>query len=551
MPRRPEDPDPDPAGGGIGAAGAEESDDNPWPVHLACRRGDLQEVKRLVSVLHHSVNESDDFNATPLYLAALCGHADMCEFLLRNGAKCEGGEAARVFYVALTSDLRDLLRKWSLSASTSTSNYEPFLHVLFHVMTRDAARSDCCVRAPTRPEGKMYLHKVLLRELCPRLLEYCLTPDDDGNEPICIPTRFVLENGSEDALAAMLIEYLYTGCCELRGSADQATRLAALAADLDLDELRCELLEALSEFEQSSLEIQEAEQQEQGQPDFACSIAHNSKAKLEGLAHRVTSPTVHSIAVVEFTDMTITWSSPEQDPAATSPRKWCVHAGILAAHSDYFACAVQGAFREAEQATIDLSHMVPFDEVIDLALQWMYCGSFLATPSCTDPTLDIAVALVEFASAVLCPNLCQFAAQTLIVPALTIDTVFDMLDLARAYNLERLEDRCVNVIALSLPVLAQSEEMHRVLRDEIRQTSQRGDVRVLDVPLAAEIRSILRRLPPALATLTDDGRSAETYESKTELFALLDEALRHAIAAEERSSQHLERIANSRTRIDQ
>jgi BTB/POZ domain len=311
--------------------------------------------------------------------------------------------------------------------------------------------------------------------------------------------------------------------------------------------LRFELLEALSEFEQSSLEIQEAKQQQQGQPDFSCSIAHNAKAKLEGLAHQVTSP-MDLCNPVEFSDMTITWSSPEQDPAATSPRKWCVHAGILAAHSDYFACAVQGDFREAQQATIDLSHMVPFDEVIDLALQWMYCGSFLATSSCTDPTLEIAVAIVEFAAAVLCPNLCQFVAQSLIVPALTIDTVFDMLDLARAYNLERLEDRCVSVIARNLPVLAPSEEMHRVLRDEIRQTSQRG---VLDVPLAAEIRSILRKLPPALATLTDDGHSAETYKSKTELFALLDEALRHAIAAEERSSQHLERIANSRTRIDQ
>jgi Ankyrin repeats (3 copies) len=211
MPRRPEDPDPDPAGG-IGAAEADsEFDDNPWPVHLACRRGDLHEVKRLVGVLHHNVNESDDFNATPLYLAALCGRAHICEFLLQNGAKCEGGEAARVFYVALTSDLRDLLRKWSLSASTAASNYEPFLHVLFHVMTRDATHSDCCVRAPSRPEGKMYLHKVLLRELCPRFLRYCSAPDDEGKEPICIPARFVPQNGSEDAFAAILIEYLYTG----------------------------------------------------------------------------------------------------------------------------------------------------------------------------------------------------------------------------------------------------------------------------------------------------------------------------------------------------
>jgi BTB/POZ domain len=248
--------------------------------------------------------------------------------------------------------------------------------------------------------------------------------------------------------------------------------------------------------------------------------------------------------------MTITWSVP--DPADTSSRKWCVHAGILAAHSEYFACAVQGGFVEAEHAAIDLSHMVPSDVVLDMALQWMYCGSFLdttPTSSADSSALNIAVAVVEFAAAILCPNLCQFAAQTLIAPALTVDTVFEMLDLARSYNLERLEDRCVIVIALHLPALVRSEEMHRALREEIRQTAQRGDVRVLDVPLAAEIRSLLRKLPAPSATtvLTNDGSFSENYESKV-LFALLDEALNLAIAAEDRSSQT---TAESQARIDQ
>ena len=100
-----------------------------WPLHYACRVGNLEQVEDLVRTAKYPLDEQDSHDATPLYLAALTGRSEICKFLLESGAKCDpdsGGDAARVFYVALTPQLRKLLREWSLSAASR----DPFLEML-------------------------------------------------------------------------------------------------------------------------------------------------------------------------------------------------------------------------------------------------------------------------------------------------------------------------------------------------------------------------------------------------------------------------------------
>jgi ankyrin repeat protein len=63
-----------------------------WPLHYACRTGNLEHVKFLVDNYRYPVNEADAHDATPLYLAALTGHTEICQFLLERGATCDNSD---------------------------------------------------------------------------------------------------------------------------------------------------------------------------------------------------------------------------------------------------------------------------------------------------------------------------------------------------------------------------------------------------------------------------------------------------------------------------
>jgi hypothetical protein len=411
---------------------------------------------------------------------------------------------------------------------------------------------------------------VLLNQLCPRLLDHVrdvdsATGQNQDRVVVALPCRL---NGPDNTshlrwedgavAASLLVEYLYTGACDLRGDGDQARMLADLATHLELGALARDIRQSLDEHHDTG-PLGKADGRRQGRKNsgaLSCSFHHDVKAKMASLADLVTSQ--HRRAV-PFSDLTLTWN-PAQGRGGRN-RTWRVHVAILAAHSEYFSCAVRGGFQEAETSVVDMTHLALSDLVVDLALQWMYCGSFLALKAREDEssesssavTIDLAVSVVELASAILCPRLGHYAAQAVLIPALEEPgVVFGALELARAHGLDRLEDRCAQVIAQNLPELVTSDELQRVLRDEIRQTTQRGDVRVVDVPLAAEIRRHLRNLSSS-ATETKKAGTTATIDREVHsdasagtcnkvdmnaLLELLDDALARAVVAEEMHKEH-------------
>jgi ankyrin repeat protein len=55
----------------------------------AARTGDAARVAYLLEARGAEADAHDDWQATPLFYAALCGHTDVMRLLLRAGAKCE------------------------------------------------------------------------------------------------------------------------------------------------------------------------------------------------------------------------------------------------------------------------------------------------------------------------------------------------------------------------------------------------------------------------------------------------------------------------------
>ena len=177
-----------------------------------------------------------------------------------------------------------------------------------------------------------------------------------------------------------------------------------------------------------------------------------------------------------------------------------VHRFRFVQHSEYFSCALKGNFIESTTSTIDLSSMIPKNITITLPLivQWMYADCFLH-PS--DVTIDVGIELLHICSALLCsPRLLSYVVNTIIVPNLSVDTVFKMLIFSRSFpgSIDRLETKCCEVIASNFEEIISNDttagEIQYIIVSEITATRQGGDKSTTDIPLVAEIRRAINRL---------------------------------------------------------
>nr|CAG8595812.1 258_t:CDS:2 [Entrophospora candida]CAG8630135.1 14743_t:CDS:2 [Entrophospora candida] len=101
---------------------------------MACRVGDLEKVKNLVKDLSVPINQTDEWQCSPLYLSCLCGHYEVVAYLLRNGARYEKGtlEGERCLYGSLTIKIRSLLLNYKFTkAVDENQTYLKFLLNLY------------------------------------------------------------------------------------------------------------------------------------------------------------------------------------------------------------------------------------------------------------------------------------------------------------------------------------------------------------------------------------------------------------------------------------
>ncbi len=81
-----------------------------------------------------NLNLRDKWDSTPLYYACLCGHLNVVEYLLENGARCEANtfDSERCQYGALTDEIRNVLREFKVN-KTKLDQFELFLERLYEM----------------------------------------------------------------------------------------------------------------------------------------------------------------------------------------------------------------------------------------------------------------------------------------------------------------------------------------------------------------------------------------------------------------------------------
>ncbi|WPG97803.1 BTB/POZ domain-containing protein 3 [Acrodontium crateriforme] len=144
----------------------------------ASRRGDLKVCQEQIGN-GVNINARDEYDYTPLILASLCGHYEVVQMLLEQGALCERDtfQGERCLYNALNDRIRNLLLSYDYSKSTDP--LQPLAAHITSLLSRETPRT-ADIEVYTG-DAKFYLHKFILSARSPYFAKKLAAAPDTTN----------------------------------------------------------------------------------------------------------------------------------------------------------------------------------------------------------------------------------------------------------------------------------------------------------------------------------------------------------------------------------
>ncbi|XP_054721944.1 ankyrin repeat and BTB/POZ domain-containing protein 1-like isoform X2 [Uloborus diversus] len=395
----------------------------------SCKKGDLSRVRYLVEQKDVELNVRDKWDGTPLYYACLCGHYKVVHYLLQNGAKCDANtfDGERCLYGALTRKIKNLLRNLKVVTSKimSRDHYSEFLRRAFET----AEISDVCFVIQGE---KINAHSSILAARSEKFLNML-------KENWKLRTEGVL--------------------------------------DLDISDIEA-FLHFINDFGFNNLVIEIEKRLKRKRKRTSFTIEFNQefykkdfyKLFLSALPKKYKEyNSMSDFDGAEFADLHI----------QLQDQVFACHKVFISGRCEYFKALLLDHFSEVEERAESKIHAIKLTDINpDLfiyILQYIYTNTVEIN---RDDVLD----LLSLADMLILTGL-KKQCSTLVGENLSVDNVVEILQVARLYNLPRLETQCTEYMAIHLEEVVQQPAFKSiVLQDanEIQERQETDTIAVID-----------------------------------------------------------------------
>ncbi|XP_071815730.1 ankyrin repeat and BTB/POZ domain-containing protein 1-like isoform X1 [Apostichopus japonicus] len=471
-------------------------------VFLCCKSGDLSRIKYLVEVKEVDVNIRDKWDSTPLYYACLCGHKELVQFLLECGAKCEAKtfDGERCLYGALTDEIRDILKSYkAVDVGHGRKNqFQEFLRQLLE--SGDSSDITFVIHDVYIPAHRCILHArstYFAEMLCMKWANRSLV---NIKSSVVRPEAF-----------RALLRYIYTGYLKISlDCVDDCLRFAKQCQMASLIELINKRLDIIEKFvpQKPGTEINMLSIE----PDQSDSELRND---FDQLAELAVPPNLRRL--MDIHDIPFYGEVQDAPPFADicfllEGYHFYCHQIFFRRRSDYFKALLTDHFGETEE---DSMSALPVIRLHDISAKIFSKVVYYMYTDTVENLNDVsAYELLCNADLFLLPGLKKQCANE-IANHFTDENVISVLQIARMFNLIKLEDQCAEFMANILSLLIGKQEFADLIVEDSQSVTKRQEID--SIPIVDDIRYHISSSVQTLSAVQ------EAQEKLAELDNLLQE----------------------------
>ncbi|KAK9406149.1 ankyrin repeat and BTB/POZ domain-containing protein 1 [Crotalus adamanteus] len=435
----------------------------------SCKKGDVCRVRYLLEQRDVEINVRDKWDSTPLYYACLCGHEELVQYLLANGAKCEANtfDGERCLYGALNDTIRRVLKEYKQITAKCMKRdyYDAFLQRLLE----QGYHSDIVFIV----HGKSFCaHRCVLGARSAYFAEMFETKWKGKNvialkHPLINPAAF-----------SSLLQYLYTGCLDIDVEyVNDCKRLAK----------QCQLQDLIEDLETKCKKVYEFVSSKPGTCVKVLTIEPSGNSQLQedlALLAECALPAEFRVGFGELPfDSTDSFSSYPDLCFRVSNYSFFCHKAFFCGRSDYFKALLEDHFSESEELQTQPS--IPVVTLHDISEEIFIRVLYYIYSDDTELSPENAYEVLCVADMYLLPGLKRLCGRTL-AQVLDEDSVVSIWKIAKLFQLTRLEDQCTEYMARIIEKLVEFEEFAAAVKENADAVEERQETD--SIPLVDDIR---------------------------------------------------------------
>ncbi|XP_068454683.1 ankyrin repeat and BTB/POZ domain-containing protein 1 [Clinocottus analis] len=439
-----------------------------YDLFSSCRKGDVCRVRYLVEQRDVALNVRDKWDSSPLYYACLCGHEELVQYLLANGAKCEANtfDGERCMYGSLSESVRRLLKDYKCISmrAMQRDDFNYFLHMLLE----QGPHADVKFLV----HGQIFpAHRCILSARSEYFTEMFQTK---WNGKSLITLKHPLINPS--AFGAIL-QYSYTGRMDIDISlVEDCRRLAK----------QCRMAGLMEELENKCKQLYEFVSNKPGICVKVLSLDPH-RCQLQEEMAQLADCALPTELRVGFGELPFN----RVDHFPTFPDicfrvdgfNFLCHKAFFCGRSDYFKALLEDHFSEGGQlqsqpgTPVITLHNISH-EIFTHVMYYIYTDD-------TELITDVVFDVLCVADMYLLPGLKRLCGKAL-TKTICEDNVVYMWKMAKLFRLSRLEDNCTVFMARIIERLVEQDEFAEIIKEDAASVGERQETD--SVPLVDEIR---------------------------------------------------------------